>query len=151
MPLGKPCWTEWDGSIAAAPFLPSASIVRSAPIRKGQCDGSCMVGQHTVGHVYSISIFSTNLPHVGPGTCALCREEKVVGKRAPFTMMWTSNMPKQQGSASEATHHPTACGNTGSMLPLESEARAVRHCVVSQPALPGSATAEGRKANLSQH
>lgn len=65
--------------IAAAPFLPSASVVRSAPIRKGQRDGPCVVSQHTVGHIYTVGILSTNLPHVGPGTRALCREEKVVG------------------------------------------------------------------------
>lgn len=66
-------------------------------------------------------------------------------------MVGTSNMAEQQGSASEATHHSTAHGHRGGMLPLESEARAVRLCMVPQPALPESATPEGSKANLSQH
>lgn len=34
-----------------------------------------MVSQHTVGHVYSISILGPDLPQVRPGTCALCRGE----------------------------------------------------------------------------
>lgn len=34
-----------------------------------------MVSQHTIGHVYSISILGPDLPQVRPGTCALCRGE----------------------------------------------------------------------------
>ena len=79
-PQGSCAEQNGSGSIAAAPFLPSASVVRSAPVRKGQRDGPCMVSQHTVGHVYTVGVLSTNLPHVRPGTRALCREEKAVAK-----------------------------------------------------------------------
>lgn len=79
-PQGSRAEQNGSSSLAAAPFLPSASVVRSAPIRKGQRDGPCMVSQHAVGHVYTVGILSTNLSHVRPGTRALCREEKAVGK-----------------------------------------------------------------------
>lgn len=79
-PQGSRAEQNGSSSLAAAPFLPSASVVRSAPIRKGQRDGPCVVSQHAVGHVYTVGILSTNLSHVRPGTRALCREEKAVGK-----------------------------------------------------------------------
>lgn len=86
---------------AAAPSLPSASVVRSAPVRKGQRDGPCVVSQHAVSHVDPIGILSTNLPHVRPGTRALCTE-KVVGKG--HHGQW--GPAEQQGSASEARPVP---------------------------------------------
>lgn len=61
-----------------------------------------MVCQHTVCHVYAISILSTNLPHVWPGTCAL-RGEQNAG---------ISSRAEQQGSTSESQTHPTGMAHS---------------------------------------
>lgn len=62
-----------------------------------------MVSQHAVGHVYTIGILSTNLPHIRPGTRALCREEKVVGIGDNYGQLGPAT---QQGSTSEASPIP---------------------------------------------
>lgn len=109
-PQGSHAEQNESTSDAAAPILPSASVVRSAPIRKSQRDGPCVVSQHPVGHVYTISILSTNLPHVRPGTRALGREEKAVGKGDDYgqwgPVAWQNNGDVPQKSTPFHCPHP---------------------------------------------
>lgn len=57
-------------------LLPSASVIRPSAICKGNSDGSGMVCQDPIGHVYAICIFFANLASVWSTASALTDRDK---------------------------------------------------------------------------